>query len=394
MIDALAVFFHYLRARHARTFTSRDDLVRWQARQFDRFARNVLTRSPFYRPFAGRPLAEYPVVDKAAMLDAFDRMNTRRLRRDELMALALEAENTRDFTPLHGEFSVGLSSGTSGRRGLFVVSRAERQRYAGVVLAKGLPRSIVHRQRITLLLRANNQLYESARGGRISFRFFDLLTDISEVLAGLAAYRPDVLIGPPQALCLVAQAQSAGQIQLAPSKVIAGGEVLDPADQALISQAFSRPVDQIYQATEGFLGITCAHGTLHLNEDYILFEREWIDRVSRRFMPIITDFTRSTQPIVRYRLDDVLVERESPCPCGSVSTAIERIEGRADDILFLPRIAGGHLTPVMPDFVRDALAPCQPVLSDYRVVQHAPDRFELRTEGADPGAAVLPLFRP
>ena len=29
MIDALAVFFHYLRARHARTFTSRDDLVRW-----------------------------------------------------------------------------------------------------------------------------------------------------------------------------------------------------------------------------------------------------------------------------------------------------------------------------------------------------------------------------
>ena len=104
-------------------------------------------------------------------------------------------------------------------------------------------------------------------------------------------------------------------------------------------------------------------------------------------MPIITDFTRSTQPIVRYRLDDVLVERKSPCPCGSVSTAIERIEGRADDILFLPRIAGGHLMPVMPDFVRDALAPCQPVLSDYRVVQHAPDRFELRTEGADPGAA-------
>ena len=75
------------------------------------------------------------------MLDAFDRMNTRRLRRDELMALALEAENTRDFTPLHGEFSVGLY-GTSGRRGLFVVSRAERERYAGVVLAKGLPRSV------------------------------------------------------------------------------------------------------------------------------------------------------------------------------------------------------------------------------------------------------------
>ena len=108
---------------------------------------------------------------------------------------------------------------------------------------------------------------------RTSFRFFDLLTDISKTgRASCVSTRcPDGF--NPQVLWpfLSPRAQSAGQIQLAPSKVIAGGEVLDPADQALISQAFSRPVDQIYQATEGFLGITCAHGTLHLNEDYILF---------------------------------------------------------------------------------------------------------------------------
>ena len=152
----------------------------------------MLAHSPFYRLYAGKPLSEYPFADKALAYDAFDRINTRGLKRDQLVALALAAENSRDFSATMGEIAVGLSSGTSGRRGLFVTSRAERRRYAGAVLAKGLRGGLLQRRRIALLLRANNPLYEAVKSKpwRILFAFFDLLAPLEQNLASLEAFAP------------------------------------------------------------------------------------------------------------------------------------------------------------------------------------------------------------
>jgi putative adenylate-forming enzyme len=389
MRDAAAVLYHYLRARHRRPFRSRVEIECWQTLRFQEFAQQVLVRSPFYRPYVGKPLAEYPIVDKATMMAAFDRMNTRGLSRDMLMSMALRAEETRDFTPMAGDVSVGLSSGTSGQRGLFVASRRERRQYAGTVLAKALPGSLLERHRIALLLRANNALYEATGSGRVAFRFFDLLLPLPEVLRRLAVFAPDVLVGPPQALRLVAEGVRHGGPRLAPRKIIAGAEVLDPKDAAEIEAVFGQRVDQIYQATEGFLGITCEEGTLHLNEELVHIEKRWVDRPRGRFMPIVTDFVRTTQPIVRYALDDLLVERPDPCPCGSATLALSRIEGRADDVL-LAENADGQPIAILPDFVRDALSACSEVIPDYRVIQWGRTDIELQVDGSDPllGAAV------
>jgi putative adenylate-forming enzyme len=385
--DTLAIVLQYLRVRHGRPFQSRVDLERYQHQAFDHLARTHLTRSPFYQPYVGRELADYPQIDRSIMIRHFDQINTRRLERDRLVALALQAEATRDFAPTFGEMAVGLSSGTSGQRSLFVTSRRERQLYIGGVLARALPGTLFERQRIALLLRANNRLYAAAATGRIAFAFFDLLLPFESIEQGLHAYQPDVLIGPPQALRLLVDAQCARRVRLSPRKVISCAEVLEAADALAIEQAMGVRVDQIYQATEGWLGITCARGTLHLNEDVLVVERDWLDRAERCFVPIITDVLRSTQPIVRYRLDDVLVERVEPCPCGSILTGIDRIRGRADDILFLPGLGSDTLAPVMPDFIRDALAAHHDVLADYRVVQLSPNRIALRADGPDSAAA-------
>jgi putative adenylate-forming enzyme len=393
VIDSLAILAQYLSVRYGRRFHSRQALERHQRRAFDRLAHRRLVRSPFYQPYIGGPLEAYPRIDKAAMLDGFDRINTRGLNRERLVELALRAEATRDFSPMLGGMAVGLSSGTSGRRSLFVTSRRERQLYIGGVLARALPGRIFERHRVGLLLRANNRLYTAVESGRIRFAFFDLLAPFASLLDQMQAYQPDVLIGPPQALRLVAEAQRLGRVRLAPRKIVAGAEILEPGDAAGIEGVFGVRVDQIYQAAEGFLGITCEQGTLHLNEDALVVEREWIDRAEGCFVPIVTDLVRSTQPVVRYRLDDVLVERATACPCGSVFTAIERIRGRADDILFIPDASAGHLVPVMPDFVRDALAHLQPVLTDYRVIQVSPTGIVLHVAGPDPVAARAAAIR-
>ncbi len=109
---------------------------------------------------------------------------------------------------------------------------------------------------------------------------------------------------------------------VAATKVISIAEVLDPLDEAILENQFQQKIYQLYQCTEGFLAATCSHGTLHLNEDIVLIEKEYIDKKEGRFMPIITDFRRVSQPIIRYRLNDILIEKKEPCSCGCLFTAI------------------------------------------------------------------------
>ena len=88
-------------------------------------------------------------------------------------------------------------------------------------------------------------------------------------------------------------------------------------------------------ATEGLLGTSCAHGTLHLAEDAVHFELEPVaggDLVS----PIISNFTRETQIMARYRMNDLLRLKPEGCACGSPLRAIAEVAGRSDDIFELP----------------------------------------------------------
>src|ERR1035438_10730057 len=94
-----------------------------------------MLRSPFYaRHFRGLDLnrwREFPAIDKSVMMSQFDEFTTRGVKREEAMKLALAAESSRDYQPSLGELTVGLSSVTSGHRGLFVVDPWERASWAG-----------------------------------------------------------------------------------------------------------------------------------------------------------------------------------------------------------------------------------------------------------------------
>jgi putative adenylate-forming enzyme len=212
-------------------------------------------------------------------------------------------------------------------------------------------------------------------------------------LAALREQRPTILIAPPSMLRLLAEARLRGELAIAPRIVVSVAEVLDPIDEGVIRRGFGVTVHQIYQATEGFLGSSCAYGTVHLAEDVVMIEREpVIGSHEGAFHPIVTDFRRRSQPIVRYRLDDVLVPRRSPCPCGLVTLGLDRIEGRADDLL----LTRDRSAPLFPDFARRAVMLADPRITDYRVVQTAIDRVALHVEPSDAwdraSSALLVLF--
>ena len=376
-------------ARWGRRFPDRAALLRFQDRRLQRFLTRVLPGAPFYRRWAGRPLAALPIVDKAAMLADFAAFNTRGVTLDRALATALRAERSRDFRPTLDGLTVGLSSGTSGTRGVFLVGPAERAAWAGDFLARLLTGASLRRLldprrpplAAALFLRANSNLYETVGSRRLAFTFHDLTEPLDEQLERLRAHPPDILVAPPTVLRRLAEVALRGEPRIAPRQILSVAEVLEADDERAIAAAFGVPVQQVYQCTEGFLGASCAAGRVHLNEELIHIEPEWLDGDRRRFQPILTDFSRRTQLIVRYRMDDVLRLAEGPCDCGRPSLSLEAIEGRADDLLWgrPPGDTSAPLAPVFPDLVRRAFAVADEggVLRDYRVEQEG-DEWEVR----------------
>ena len=380
----------YWRTRRLR-FADRTQLDAYQQQQLDRFIDTLCARSRYFAPYRNLPLDAWPTMNKALMLEHFDAMNTEGVTLAQAMDAAMAAEHSRDFTPAVGDITVGLSSGTSSRRAVFTVSPREKAQWAGVMLAKALPDGLFSGERVALFLRANSNLYTAVRSPWLTFAFYDLFEPFDALCARLAQYRPSVIVAPAQVLRQLALRVIDGSLALAPKKVISVAEVLEAQDRALIVQAFGA-VHEIYQATEGFLASSCEHGVLHLNEEYVHIEPQWLDAEPRRFVPVITDFTRITQPIVRYRLDDILIARATPCPCGRATRAIDGIEGRCDDMLLLPSLPsaqGGEPVAVFADVLTRAFAQALPPDADYRLVQTGEAALQLHAALDDAGLAAL-----
>ena len=330
-------------------------------------------------------------MNKEFMMEHFNVLNCVGIDRDEALSLAIDGEKQREFSGKLRGISVGLSSGTSGARGLFLVSDRERALWAGTVLAKFLPKCRLFGHRIAFFLRADNNLYETIDSKLIRFRYFDLLRDMEENLSELSDYSPTLLVAPPSVLLGIARAMERGELRINPEKVISVAEVLRAEDAAYLKAQFGLSViHQAYQCTEGFLGYVCECGNFHLNEELVLIEREYLD--AHRFVPIVTDFTRQSQPIVRYRLNDILVEKRGHCPCGNPATLIRYIEGREDDVFYFAGIRQKEVA-VFPDFISRCVIYAEEV-QNYKVVQDGSAHVTvfLERESSDTSAQIRREF--
>ncbi len=351
MADALSVLKYYLYYKYRRRLKEREALERWQSEKISRHLEYVSEHSRLYK--GKRSLGDYPVADKAFMMKHFNELNTVGIDREEAERFAVQAERERKFSPRLQGVTVGLSSGTSGRRGIFLVSKQEESRWAGYILAKFLPGSILQRHTIAFFMRADSNLYQSVRSKNIRFHFFDIYRDMEEHVRRLEEICPEILVGQPSVLLMLAEKKKRGAGNIQPQIVISIAEVLEKEDEKRLKDAFGLEViHQVYQCTEGCLASTCRYGTLHLNEDIVHIEREYLDE--KRFVPVVTDFERKAQPIIRYRLNDILVEKKDGCRCGSPCLALEKIEGREDDIFWFAG-TNGKKVAVFPDFIRRCL---------------------------------------
>jgi phenylacetate-coenzyme A ligase PaaK-like adenylate-forming protein len=93
--------------------------------------------------------------------------------------------------------------------------------------------------------------------------------------------------------------------------------------------------------------------------------------------PIISDFTRQTQVMARYRMNDLLRLKAEPCACGSPLRAVAEIVGRCDDVFELPGASEDGTVLVTPDVLRNAILDADRRITDFRLVQNGRDTLRL-----------------
>jgi putative adenylate-forming enzyme len=355
---------------------SKSDVRRYQDRQLARLARAACAAIPFCRDLPADRFEAWPVVDKAQLLANFEKLNCAGITLAEVrQALASGQDRVRGYV-------VGQSTGTSGNRGYFVASDAERFTWLGTLLAKTLPDALWRRHKVALAMPGMSSLYRSSsQASRIALGFFPLADGVEAWAEEFVRFDADTIVAPPKVLRRLAE-----EGRLAARHIFSGAEVLDPLDRAVIEGITGQVVREIYMATEGLFGVACRFGTLHLAEDLAHFAWEFPVSGSELRMPVVTDFVRRAQLMARYRMNDLLELSQTPCSCGSPLQAVRRIEGRRDDVFEL-RAADGNFRLVTPDILRNAVVDADPRIQDFRILQTGPETIEVQLPEALKGAA-------
>lgn len=138
------------------------------------------------------------------------------------------------------------------------------------------------------------------------------------------------------------------------------------------------------------IGLDCsAHQGIHYWSDHLLFEV--VDPETGEVLPegevgelVATTLTREAMPLVRYRTRDLTRLLPGTCTCGSTFPRIDRLIGRADDMV---KVRG---VPIFPSQVAAALGKVPGLGSEYRLVasrENGRDSLLVRVETAMNGQA-------
>jgi len=375
-------------------------LHRYRAAAVARILTLAVERSAFYRElYAGRDLGDVrslPTIDKARMMKAFDRLNTAGLKLDEAMAFALAAERDKNYLGYwRDRYVVGLSSGTSGARGLYLTDRTISQRLPFAFLARsGMPWRLLP-FRIAFFLRIFNQGFADINGPLISLRYMPTMLALDDAIERINELRANVLMGPPSMLRLLARERT--RITAPIGILVSYAEVLEEHERAMLERVFGVRVVEIYQASEGLIACPCRAGRLHINEDLMFVELldehghelETTGQPCRRML--VTNLYNEVQPLIRYELND-LVALGPPCECGSAFRVIAKVIGRDDDILYFPR-SDGALGHVFPDVVSRWIITASEHIDEYMVEQPSPGQLVVAIELAANAEAEAAMAR-
>ena len=227
------------------------------------------------------PLFCFPTIEKQMLLEHFDELVTvTDLKQENLREF--DAGEAADRKPYQGKYHVVHSSGSTGKPGYFVYDEdAWRQMLLGIIRAAlwgmSMPqilRLLMQRPRIVYIAATDGRyggamaVGDGTRGVGASQLYLDIKTPVTECIRQLKAFRPNIVIGYPSAIKILAQLMENGEVSLDAERVISCGEPLGRSLRTYLENIFRTQVVNFYGASESLaLGVET-----DLEEGMLLFD--------------------------------------------------------------------------------------------------------------------------
>ena len=365
------------------------DLERHQLQQLECVLRHAYDRMPFWheRLAAAR-------FDPRAALSREWFATLPPLTRDEVQTHG-ESLLCRDIPRDHGPVAAGQTSGSTGKPIVYYSTGLAGFYWRALTLRDQLWHGRELSGKLAAIrIRAENEVV-GGWGPALDVAFetgpcatLDIRTDIDVQLSWLEAEDPDYLITHPSILrALVLRARSTGYKPRRLREVRTFAEML-PADlRGLCREIWNVRLTDVYSAREvGYIALQCPrHEHYHVQSEDVLVEV--LNDANARCDPgeagrvVVTPLHNFAMPLIRYEIGDY-AQPGGVCPCGRGLQVIERIMGRARNVLRTPDGRRYH-----PAFRADDWMSIAPI-RQLQVVQHDLNDIEIRIVAERPLTAV------
>lgn len=328
------------------------------------------------------PLHQFPVTNKEIVMEHFDELVTKKEIKQEELA-AFDKDKKQEL--YQGQYHVVHSSGSTGKPRYFVYDeKAWEQMLTGII--RGALWEMTTKDIIKLLKGKPRILYIAATDGRYggamaigdgvqglkcSQYFLDINTPIAEWEKIVKKFNPNIIIGYPSAIKMLAEEIDNSKKKICVNRVISCGEPLNPVMRNYLENTFQCPVINFYGASESLaLGVEGS-----LEDGMYLFDDMNVVEVIDEEM-YITCLYNYAQPLIRYHISDkIQLSDEKPEDKCSFTKA-EVLLCRNEDVMWFEK-EDGTKEFIHPLSVEGL---CIDGLLDYQFVQTSKQTFRVLAE--------------
>jgi phenylacetate-CoA ligase len=295
---------------------------------------------------------------------------------------------------VHGGIHAGQTSGSTGVPVRYLQTDVTRLFWRAFTLREHLwqrrdftgklaaIRTTVEKGRAPTWGAATDQVFHTGPAVSLNIR-----EDVAVQLDWLVTEAPQYLLTHPSNLRSLLRLAVARDVRLPGLlQVRTFGEMLPAETVDRCARVWDVGVADVYSSEEvGYIAFQCEQGSYHVQAENVLLEI--IDAAGNPLPPghvgrvVITVLHNLAMPLIRYEIGDYAAFG-GECPCGRGLPVLERIVGRARNMLRLPD--GTEHWPSFPEDRWTGIAP----IRQLQVVQTALDRVVLRVVVARPMTAV------
>lgn len=378
--------FRAMRELRSLEWVHPDELRQHQARKLVKALEHAWACSPYYREsWPSRPpsdpaaifdfLRSLPTVDKSVLQRHQDRLVSthpggRTTRKTTGGSTGQAVTVLKDRAAIAREMAASWMA-----YGWFGIERGDR-----AVRFWGDPTSARRKLRFMAADVAMNRIRFSA------FAFSD--ADMERYWHRCLRTRPDYFYGYVSMLVAFAHfVRRTGRngADLGLKAIVTTSEVLEAPQQELLAATFGCPVQNEYGCGEvGPIAYACEQGMLHVMADNLVVEV--VKECGGSAGPgetgelVLSDLNNRAMPLIRYRVGDLAVAG-GPCGCGRSFPALQRVWGRAYDVLVAPdgrRYHGEYFMYLFEDLRGAGLG-----VDQFQVVQTALDALHVYVVSGD-----------